>query len=180
MKLQYKDSFSVEGSDYWLDFLEGSQGGRQSISQFNVHNIGRRTKVITEKSINCLVARTIPDYIYIETSQGTAAQEQKIAKELGHETIQVSSEVFKGLSAGGSQNAAIDKIKELLYTYTQYNESISLSVIPIYHLEPNTRITIHDGDIGVHGDYLIKTMSLPLTPNGTSSISATRCLEKTF
>lgn len=176
----YKTDFEVNGSDYWLDFLEGSQGGTESVSQYNVHNIGRRTKVANEKNVNCLVARTIPNYIYIETSQGTAAEEQRIAKNLGYETIQVSSEVFKGLSVGGSQNAAIDKMRELLYLYTQFNESISLSIIPIYHLEPNTRITVHDNDIGIHGDYLIKTISLPLTTNGTSSISATRCIDKTF
>ncbi len=177
---KYKDTFDLEGSDYWLDFLEGSQGGAESVSQFNIHNIGRRTKVINEKSINCLVAEEIPNYIYIETSQGTAEEMQRIAKELGYETIQVSSEVYKGLSIGGGQNPAIDKIKELLYTYTQYNESISLSIIPIYHLEPNTRITVHDNSTGIHGDYLIKSISLPLTPNGTSNISATRCLEKTI
>lgn len=177
---KYKDTFSLEGSDYWLDFLEGSQGGMESVSQFNIHNIGRRTKVINEKSINCLVTKEIPNYIYIETSQGTAEEMQSIAKKLGYETIQVSSEVYKGLSIGGGQNPAIDKIKELLYTYTQYNESISLSIIPIYHLEPNTRITVHDNDTGIHGDYLIKSISLPLTPNGTSNVSATRCLERTI
>ena len=68
----------------------------------------------------------------------------------------------------------------MLYQFTQYNESINLSVIPIYHLEPNTRITVYDNDTGVNGDYLIKSISLPLAPNGTSNISATKCIERTF
>ena len=99
---------------------------------------------------------------------------------MGGEVIQVAPEIFKDLSIGGNQNSAFDRVRELLYTYTSYNESISLSVIPIYHLEPNTRITVYDKETGVNGDYLIKTISLPLTTNGTSTISATRCLERTI
>ena len=81
------------------------------------------------------------------------------------------------------QNSIYDKMKDLLYAHTHYNESITLSIVPIYHLEPNTRITVKYGTqegFSVNGDYVIKTISLPLTPNGTSSISATKIVEKTF
>ena len=81
---------------------------------------------------------------------------------------------------GGTKTSAFEKIKELLYAHTSYNESINLTVTPIYYLEPNTRITVCDNDVGVNGDYLIKTISLPLTTNGTSTISATKLIEKTF
>ena len=92
--------------------------------------------------------------------------------------VQIAPEVYSKLVIGGSHNSAFDKVRELLFQHTQYNESISLSVIPIYYLEPNTRITVHDNDVGVNGDYLVKTISLPLTIGGTSNISATRCIER--
>ena len=37
-----------------------------------------------------------------------------------------------------------------------------------------------DKDLGIDGDYLIKTITLPLATNGTSNISLTKCLEKTI
>ena len=171
----YKEDFSKNGLSYWLDFIEGTQGGSQDISQFNVNTIGRRTKVLNENTINSLFPEDFPNYIYIETSANIAAKEQKIARQLGREAIQVNKDIFKKMSVGGTKNAAFDRVKELLSIHTSYNESINLSIIPIYHLEPNTCISIYDAEIGVTGDYLIKTISLPLTPGGTSSISATRC-----
>lgn len=173
----YQDTYreqSVSGYEYWLDFIENNP--------FNVDNIGRRTKVVLDKGSNCIFPVDSPDYVYIEAN-GNAEEIDKKYEEadiVGREAIQVSSEVFKYLTLGGSQNSAYDKIKELLYLHSTYNESISLSVIPIYYLEPNTRITVFDNETGVKGDYMIKTISLPLTPNGTSNISATKCVDKTF
>lgn len=160
--------------EYWLDFIEGSP--------FNVDNIGRRTKVVSDKSSNCIFPSEVPNYIYIfangDKKRINTEKEQAIS--LNREVIQVSEEVFNNLTLGGSKFSAYDKIKELLYIHTTYNETVSLSIIPIYYLEPNTRITIFDNETGVNGDYIVKTISLPLTPNGTSNISATKCLDKTF
>lgn len=66
----------------------------------------------------------------------------------------------------------------MLYQYTGYNETIQISAIPIYHLEPNTRITVKDEDSDISGDYMINSISIPLDINGTMNISATRVLQK--
>jgi len=50
--------------------------------------------------------------------------------------------------------------------------------MPIYHLEPNTRITVNDDDSDIHGDYIINSLTVPLTANGTMSISASRAIER--
>lgn len=177
----YIDGISKYDYEYWLDFLEGTEGGERSVSQFNINKIGRRTKVINEKEINCLFAEEFPSYIYIEaTGAEDVDEKRKVANQTGREAIQVPNDIFRQMSVGGGENSAFDRIRELLYTHTSYNENINLSVIPIYHLEPNSRITVYDRETGVNGDYLIKTISLPLTTNGTSSISATRCLERTI
>ena len=135
--------------------------------------------MVTDGNSNCIFPIDPPPYVYIHAN-GDVQKEREIAKEKGQEAIQVNDDVFNNLILGGSRNPAYDKVRELLYQFTSYNESITLSVVPIYYLEPNTRITVHDNETGVHGDYLIKTISLPLTTNGTSNISATRCLERTF
>ena len=175
----YYDALNIYDYDYWLDFLESDPNGNQNLTKFNINNIGRRPKIISESSINCLFTQEIPNYVYIEAN-GNIGSARKAAEAIGKKAIQVSPDVFRYLATGGGQNSAFEKIKELIYQYTSYNESISLSTIPIYHLEPNTRITVYDKDVAVSGDYLIKTMSIPLGINGTSTISATRCLERTI
>jgi hypothetical protein len=69
-------------------------------------------------------------------------------------------------------------VRELLYQYTSYNESISIQSIPIYYLEPNTRITVQDKESNIFGDYMISNISIPLDINSTMSISATKALER--
>ena len=96
----------------------------------------------------------------------------------GQEYILVDSAIYNMLAIGGSQRSAFVEIKDLLYEMTAYNESVSISTLPIYHLEPNIRIGIKDADIDISGDYMINSISLPLDTNGTSSINATRPITK--
>jgi hypothetical protein len=49
---------------------------------------------------------------------------------------------------------------------------------PVYHLEHNTRITVENTDADISGDYIITTISIPLTLNGSMSISAKRAVER--
>ena len=79
---------------------------------------------------------------------------------------------------GGMLKSAYDEIKRELYQYTTFNEQVSLTTIPIYYLEPNTRITIRDSVTGIYGDFMIKSISMPLDINGTMSISCTKALER--
>ena len=92
--------------------------------------------------------------------------------------IQVESSIYQSLSIGGISNSAYNKIKELLYEYTGYNESIQIQMIPIYNLEPNTRITLYNEESDISGDYIISNISIPFDINGTMTISANKALEK--
>lgn len=167
----YRTDTQESGYEYWLDFIEGSQ--------FNINKIGRRTKVLSDNSVNCLFPSEMPQYIYIEAN-GDVEKTKRDAEGRNLEIIQVAPEIFKQMALGGSQSSAFDKIKELMQVHTTYNESISLSIIPIFYLEPNSLINIYDNKMGVSGNYQIKSISLPFAPNGTSNISATKIVAKTF
>ena len=167
----YYDKDNTSNYEYWLDIIEGSP--------FGVESIGRRQKVVSEKDVNCLFPVNVPNLVLVE-ADGDTEEDVELALTKAQEVVQVSTKVFNNLTIGGSYNPAFDKIKNLLYNHTSYNESISLSIIPIYHLEPNTRITVKDKDVAIDGDYMIKSISLPLSFNGTSTISATKIAERTF
>lgn len=164
---------------YYLDFIdENSQLG-----QYSVNNIGRRAKIIDDNNegINCVFEPTIPDIIYLDTSKYTESEWSSITSKLtniGQIWTQIPSEISSLLSVGGSLNSCFEKIKDLLYQYTHVNNSISITTLPIYYLEPNTRITVEDQPAGIYGDYIIQSISLPLDINSTMNINAYKALQK--
>jgi hypothetical protein len=82
------------------------------------------------------------------------------------------------ITGGGTANSAYNLVRELLYQYTSYNESISINSIPIFYLEPNTRITVRDAQSGIYGDYMINSISIPFDVASTMTLSCTRALER--
>ena len=162
--------------DYYLDFIDTSA----AIGQFSVDTIGRRTKVVNDKNVNCIFSSPIPDpglYI-IEDRQADTALLEYDCKIKGYPYVLVKSELYETMTTGGGRNSAYEKIRNLLYQNTSYNESISISAIPIFYIEPNTRITVYNKKAGIKGDYVIKTISLPLAVNGMMNISCTKALER--
>ena len=175
----YKTDIQESNYEYWIDFLETDSATSTPISQLGVNNIGRRTKVVSDSKVTCLFNIEPPNYMYIE-ADGDVTTERAMVEPTGYEAIQVAQDVYKNITVGTTANSAYDKIKELIQMHTQYNESISLTTLPIYYLEPNILIEVNHDEMGIHGNYLVKSISLPLTPNGTSNISATKCLQKTI
>ena len=148
------------------------------MSKISVSNIGRRTQVINDNDVNCIFEPDIPDYVIIELGTTETQKLRQECEDRNQAFIQVDSSIFNMLRAGGSSNSAYQRIRQLLHEYTSYNESISLQTLPIYYLEPNTRISVRDIESNIFGDYMISTISIPLDVNGTMTISATRALER--
>lgn len=160
--------------DYYLDFIDSGA----EISKFNIKSMGRRSYVENSNDINCIFESNIPDYVIIERGQEDTESKRNECEARNQKYIQVDSSIFKLLATGGSQYSAYEESKSLLYQYTGYNNSISIQCLPIYHLEPNTRITVKDVDSDISGDYMISSISIPLDINGTTSISAQKALQK--
>lgn len=174
---QFYDSASRNpaGIDYYLDFIDTFT----KVGEFSVDNIGRRTMVLNDDSVNCIFESDVPDCILIETGKEEDMEKLKNECEKKGQTFyQVPSSIFNLLSVGGQQNSAFESIKNLLFQYTNYNESISITCLPIYHLEPNTRISIKEPISGINGDYIISSISLPLDSTGTMTMNVTQALER--
>ena len=172
----FRDEYETDPSslDFYLDFIDSTA----KISEFNVDAIGRRTLVENKNEINCIFEPEIPDFVIIENGQPDTAQKRAECEAKHQKYIQVDNSIYKYLSIGGMMNGAFYEIKDLLYSRTGYNENINLQVLPIYSLQPNTRITVNNEESGIRGDFMINSLSLPLDINGTMTISATRAVEK--
>ena len=160
--------------DYFLDFIDTNS----AMSQFSINSIGRRTHVVNSNDINCIFEPEIPDYVLIKAGQEDTEERRKECEARNQKFIQVDPAIYDTLAVGGIPNGAFTEIKNLLHEMTNYNETIQISTLPIYHLEPNIRIGVNDKDSNIYGDYMINTISLPLNITGTTSISAVRAATK--
>ena len=55
-------------------------------------------------------------------------------------------------------------------------ESINISTVPIYNLDPNTRVHVKDPISNINGEYIISKISIPLNYKKMMSITATKAI----
>ena len=169
-----------EEINYFLDFIDESS----DLGQYSVNNIGRRSKILdsNNQGINCVFEPQIPDLVYINTSKYPKYQDLNTLREqlthYGQKWTQIDDSYDALCSTGGIYNSCFEKIKDLLYQYTHVNNTISITGLPIYYLQPNTRITVDDTASGIEGDYIIQSISLPLDISSTMNINAYKALQK--
>lgn len=173
-KVQYPSSF-----DWWLDIIDSDA----YLNNFSVNNIGRRCYAKNESGCNCVFEPDIPN-IYMVNVEGEGLPDSRSQmtidelRELGLIPIQVNSSIMNSTATGGLLNSCYENIRQLIQDYIDYNESINVTCLPIYHLEPNTLVHFDDPESGIYGDYLINTISYTLGNNGTMNISAKKINQK--
>ena len=166
-----KDPSSI---DFYLDFIDFPA----AVSQFNVKNIGRRTVTLVDDKINCLFEPDNADIIIIQQDNPDTEPLRELCEKQKQDYIQVSDSIYSMLLPGGYLKSAYEEIRKELYQYTKYSEQISLTTLPVYYLEPNQRITVRDSRSNIYGDYIIKSISLPLDISGTMNITCSKAYER--
>ena len=74
--------------------------------------------------------------------------------------------------------SAEEEVNELFNKHSYCSESVSITTIPIYHLVPNTLVYIHNEENHINGKYQVSKITIPLTYNGTMSITASKVIEQ--
>lgn len=151
---------------FWFDFLD-TEG---ELGKYSANKIGSRSKVINEPAIKSIYYKETPEVQFIILP--TEAKE--LTKNNAYTKIQIQDNMTGLFYRSTQGNAAVSRANELISEYTATAEGINLTCIPIYYLEPNTRIYV-DGI----GDCTLDRISYNLSYNGTMSISGNKIL-KTF
>lgn len=167
--------------DYYLDFIDTTY----ALSEFSVENIGRRSLVVKDDDVNCLFAPVIEDIIVLTSfTDPTTEESETLTAEIADTTAKgmtyalIDSSLAVNVTTGTKYQDAFSAVRDLLYQHTSYNTSITLQTIPIYHLDVNTRISVYDEKSGTNGDFMIGSISVPITITDTMSISASAVLER--
>ncbi len=166
--------------NFFLDFIEDDPEHDIIVSNLSIKEVGDRQTASTVESINCIFEPTPKNTIIInldDLPEEIAIQKQW-AQINEYNILYFPNELFENLGIGGTKNSAFEYIKSMLHEWVSYNEAITIQCLPIYHLEPNTRIKVEDSDSNIFGEYVISSISIPLDIKGTMSITATRALEK--
>lgn len=155
--------------NFWFDFLD-SEG---ELQQFSVKNVGSRSKAINDTAIKSIYFRETPAVVFTDD----ITQEKQVVG-TGYRYIQIPNDQIDSMfSISGQGKSAKDKLDELIYQHGYCVESATITAIPIYYLEPNVRVYLHDEDTGLDGDYVISKITLPLAYNGTMSLTATKAAQ---
>lgn len=158
--------------NFWFDFL--STDGE--LGQYSIKAIGDRPKAINDNDVNSIYYRETPNVIFFDNLE----EYNKYIDEYktGYTYVILPNHVKNMFSISAQGKSAKDVIDEFLYQYTYGQESISLSTIPIYYLEPNNRIRVFDIDSQINDEYLVSRISIPLSYNSTMSIEAQKAPQR--
>ena len=147
--------------NFWIDFLDL----KGEISNYNVEKIGARTKVVNENSVKSIYFKETPEILFIIPGKDNINNINQSA----YSIIQIQENLQDFFSRSSQGLSAISKANDLIYQHTMGTETLSITSIPIYYLEPNTRIYVEG-----YGDYTLDKISYSLNYNGTMNISGTK------
>lgn len=154
---------SPHNLNFWFDFLD--VGGE--ISNYAVEKIGSRTKVENgNNNLRSIYYYDIPEILYHLPS------DPKIDKhDTAYQYMQIPQKLETLFYRSAQGQSIIDKVNTLFNTHVMQSAGLNLTTIPIFYLEPNTRIYVEG-----YGDYTISTISLSLAHDGTMSLTCTKVM----
>lgn len=158
--------------DYYLDFIDSGT----EISKYNISAIGRRSKIETNNEVNCIFEVKPPNMLIIEEGDKDAIKD---ASEKMQPYALTTKDILKNkIVIKNPPYSAYEYITAMLYEYTSYNEAVTLSSLPIYTIQPNTRVYIKDELSDIDGEYIISGYTIPFDISSQMTFSATRVVDK--
>ena len=151
--------------NFWFDFLD-SNG---VLSQYDISNLGTRSKAVQDSNVKSIYLRETPQVIFKDI-------DEEFEWASGYRVIQFPS-IDNAFTISAQKKSAKEKLDELLYQHTCITETATITTIPIYYLQPNCRVKVFDEDTKLNGDYIINKITIPLTYNGTMSLQVTKAIE---
>lgn len=156
--------------NFWFDFIDENS----ELSKYGGHTIGNRPIGVNDNQITGIYFRETPTVIF------SYPEDIDREKKLGYTYLQLSpgmENLFSISSQGKTAKSVIDKC---VYDYVCDINTITLSVFPIYHLEPNVRIFVRNDESGINGEYILTRYNLNLDGKSNMTINAAKAVEKLY
>ena len=160
-----------EQLNFWIDFYDGND----SLMQYSIAAIGDRPKVVNDSKITSIYFRNVPQVIF------TNGQDYNgLDIKTGYTYIWLDKSMQDLFSISAQGKSAEEEMNELFNNYSYCSESVTITAVPIYHLEPNTLVYIYNEENKINGKYQVNRITIPLNYNGMMSITATKIIEQVY
>ena len=161
---------------FWIDFLDAPGS---NLNKYSIQAIGDRTKAVNNNDIKAIYYGEIPNIVFITSEKYQELKKSNMLND-GYTYILLPPSMEDYFVISRKSKSAQDELDDLVYQCAYCNESITINTIPIYHLEPNIKISVYDEKSKINGEYIINKMTIPLNYNGMMSIMATRAPIRLF
>ena len=155
--------------NYWLDFCDEGE-----MAKFSIQRLGDRAKAVNDAKVKSIYYEEAPNVLFVYIDEDYDKTMTGYTPLLINRSME---EMFKVSSMGKNAKEALTT---LLNDNAFISESVSITSVPIYYLDVNTKIEIVDNERGINGDYLVSKLTVPLTYNGTMSITATKVVNTIY
>lgn len=184
-KRDYKDNgYNInidkypETLNFWFDFMsvDGEMG------KYAISAIGNRPKAINDDKVTGIYFQETPSVLFLTPDDYKDMMEHidDYNDMTGYTFIQLTPSMENYFTISAQGKSAKDELDNLLYQHTYATESVNLTAVPIYYLQPNTRIFVKDDNTGINGEFIVSKITVPLQYNGTTAITATKAVERIY
>lgn len=153
---------------YWLDLIDTSS----ELGAYSVSRIGRRSVVKENSKINMVFEAAIKDIVFIENTGDVEDMMQKAQyyANMGQSYAFLTSEQMPYFQQKNSFGTCMEAVRELMYNNLIYNISVNLTSIPIFYLDVNQNVHLNFEELGIIGDFTIKSISCSFGNNPSMTL----------
>ena len=187
---------SLTTGNFYFDIIDANSS---SLGIYSIKNIGRRADIINNDEINCLFTPEIPNVVFLngddpsynwsdnttiteirnatDTTEMLRLQQEECLNN-NQPWIQVPNNIYSNLIIGGYLNGAYEAIRYELFLHTTYQKTVSITALPAFYLEPNSRVKVSNASTNTFGDYIIQNINFSLGPGANMSVTMNEALER--
>lgn len=149
------------GLVFWFELLD-----LNNYNDYSVKKIGLRTKTDNQNTTTGIFYKDTPEALFVYNGETIKNVDNT------YTPLQLNQNMEDLFSRSAQGVSAIQRFNDLLYEHTSLNETLSITSIPIYYLQPNTRIYV-EGE----GDCTLDSITYQLTHNGTMNLNCTKIIK---
>lgn len=172
-KLVYSDPPSL---NFWFELFGDTDA---EYGKYSVSAIGDRAKAVDEDDVRTVVYNEIPELIYITQDKYDELKKLNMLQ-TGYSYVLLPDDYEDYFIVTTRGKSAQEELDNLLYKHTFCSAQIQLKAVPIYYLEPNTKIFVYDEQSCINGEYIISKISYNLKTGSLMTLTATQAPKRLY
>lgn len=152
-----------ENLNFWFDFLTSDN----ELNKFSVRKMGDRLKTQSSDKFNAVKYKTVPLILF-----SPSPNSKEISGELkAYDIIEIEDKLNENFTISTRGQDLSEACNNLVYENVLQQNSLTLSTIPIYYLEPNSLLQVNVPEDYLNGEYILNKINYTLAYNGQMSLS---------